>query len=68
MEWRDGLPALGEERLMAHITRLFEPLHRRFDTLDRHAADLMFLQVSAQEVVLALRWRALRRSLPLPSS
>ena len=33
----------------------FRDLHRRLDTLDRHAADLMFLQLSAQELVLGNR-------------
>ncbi|TPG39199.1 KilA-N domain-containing protein [Roseomonas nepalensis] len=62
MERRDALPAPEGDRLMAHLTRLFEPLHRRFDILDRHAADLMFLQVSAQEVVLGQRRRFSLRS------
>ena len=41
---------------------LFGRVQRRLDTLDRHAADLMFLQVSAQEVVLGQRRRFSLRS------
>lgn len=51
-----GADEPGIEVLMAFLTEEFHKLHRRLDTLDRHAADLMFLQVSAQEVVLG-QWQ-----------
>lgn len=62
MERRDALPAPGGDRLMCHLAELFGRVQRRLDTLDRHAADLMFLQVSAQEVVLGQRRRFSLRS------
>jgi len=39
----------------AHLTELFGHLHRRIDTLDRHAADLMTLQLAARELLLGHR-------------
>jgi hypothetical protein len=39
----------------AQLTDAFQRLHRRLDTLERHAADQMFLQVSSQDLVLGRR-------------
>ncbi|MFC3127221.1 KilA-N domain-containing protein [Pseudoroseomonas globiformis] len=39
----------------SHLVQLLQALHRRFDVLDRHAADLMFLQLSAQDLLLGQR-------------
>ena len=36
-------------------TALAEALHRRLDVLERHMADLMFLQLSAQDLLLGRR-------------
>ena len=55
MERPDGLPAAGNDPLLAHLAELFRHLHRRLDVLDRHAADLMFLQLSAQDLLLGQR-------------
>jgi hypothetical protein len=55
IERRDGPPAAGHDPLLAHLARHFQRLHRRIDILDRHAADQMFLQLSAQELVLGAR-------------
>ena len=41
--------------LLPHLTQHFRDLHRRLDTIDRHAADLMFLALSGQELVLGQR-------------
>lgn len=46
----------------AHLTELFGHLHRRFDTLDRHAADLMTLQLSARDLLLGPRRHFSERS------
>jgi hypothetical protein len=51
----DGAPATGDDPLVAHLARQFQQLHRRLDILDRHAADLMFLQLSAQDLLLGTR-------------
>jgi len=53
---RKGTPA------RAHLTELFGHLHRRFDTLDRHAADLMALQLSTQDLLLGQRRHFSERS------
>ena len=50
-----GLPAAGTDPLLAHLAELFRQLHRRLDVLDRHAADQMFLQLSAQDLLLGKR-------------
>jgi hypothetical protein len=48
-----GTPDLGA--LLAVLLEHFGKLHRRLDTLDRHAADLMFLQLSAQDMLFGQR-------------
>ncbi|WP_043367381.1 KilA-N domain-containing protein [Belnapia sp. F-4-1] len=55
IERRAGLPAAGQDPLLVHLAQQFQQLHRRIDTLERHNADLMFLVLSAQEVVLGNR-------------
>ena len=55
MERQDDHPAAGNDLLLAHLAQHFRDLHRRFDTVDRHAADLMFLTLSAQDLVLGKR-------------
>jgi KilA domain-containing protein len=52
MEWRAGPPATDNDPLLLHLARQFRDLHRRLDDVERHAADLMFLLLSAQELVL----------------
>ena len=47
--------AADPDPLLSHLTQHFRDLHRRFDTIDRHAADLMFLALSGQELVLGQR-------------
>ena len=63
IERSGGPPAAGHDLLLAQLARQFQDLHRRLDTLERHAADLMFLQTSAQEVVLGQRRKFSERSL-----
>lgn len=51
-------PAPGHDRALVVLTQLaplIERLHLRLDTLGRHAADILFLQVSLQELVLGKR-------------
>jgi len=48
-EAADGAPL----RLM--LEQQFQALHRRLDVLDQHAADIMFLVVSGQDLVLGTR-------------
>src|SRR3712207_2355569 len=55
MERRAGPPAADHDPLLLHLARQFRALHRRLDTLERHAADLMFLQLSAQDLLLDRR-------------
>src|SRR3954465_2549791 len=55
MEWRAGPPAADNDPLLLHLAQHFRDLNRRLDILDRHFADLMFLQLSAQELVLGNR-------------
>ena len=55
MERQDDLPAAGNDLLLVHLARHVRDLHRRFDTLDRHAADLMFLTLSAQDLMFGKR-------------
>jgi len=45
----------GIEVLMAFLTEELHKLHCRLDTLDRHAADLMFLQLSSQHLLIGKR-------------
>ena len=47
--------AADPDPLLPHLAQQFRDLHRRLDTLDRHAADLMFLALSGQELVLGQR-------------
>ena len=65
IERPEGLPAAGHDPLLVYLAEHFQRLHDRFDTLERHAADLMFLQLSAQELVLGnrLEFTALGRSI-----
>jgi hypothetical protein len=55
MERQDDLPAAGNDLLLARLAQHFRDLHSRFDTVDRHVADLMFLMLSAQDLVLGMR-------------
>ncbi len=55
MEWRADLPAVDPDPLLMHLTRQFRDLHRRLDNLERHAGDLMFLVLSAQDILLDKR-------------
>jgi hypothetical protein len=55
MEWRGGLSTADNDPLLLHLAQQFRDLNRRLDILDRHFADLMFLQLSAQELVLGNR-------------
>jgi hypothetical protein len=48
-------PAAGHDPRRVHLDEQFQRLHRRLDTLDRHAADLMFLQIASQDLVLGTR-------------
>ena len=53
---RPDAPAISDSDLLpAHLAQHFRHLHRRLDTIDRHAADLMFLTVSGHELVLGGR-------------
>jgi hypothetical protein len=51
----DGLAVLDPDPLLWHLSRQFSTVHRRLDTLERHAADLMFLALSAQDILLDKR-------------
>ena len=62
MERQGGRSDAGDDPLLHHLAQQFRQVHRRLDTLDRHAADLMFLQLSAQEVVLGTRRNFSERS------
>ena len=53
--WHDGRPAADHDPLRQHLARQFRALHDRLDTLERHQADLMFLQLSARELLLGNR-------------
>ena len=55
MERLDDTQVPGTDRVLAHLAESFRRLHVRLDTLDRHAADLMFLQVSSQDLLLGRR-------------
>lgn len=55
LAWHDTPPAVDLDPLQRHLARQFRDLHARLNTLERHAADLMFLQLSAQELVLGNR-------------
>jgi hypothetical protein len=45
--WHDGRPVADHDPLRQHLARQFRALHDRLDTLERHQADLMFLQLCA---------------------
>ena len=53
--WHDSWPVADHDPLRQHPARQFRALHDRLDTLERHQADLMFLQLSAQELLLGNR-------------
>ncbi len=55
LPWRGGPPATDHDPLFLHLERQFRALHRRLDTLERHCADLMFLVLSAQDLLLDRR-------------
>ncbi|RYI82696.1 MAG: KilA-N domain-containing protein, partial [Acetobacteraceae bacterium] len=55
LAWHDTPPAADIDPLQRHLARQFRDLHARLNTLERHAADLMFLQLSAQELMLGNR-------------
>jgi hypothetical protein len=55
MQRPDEAPAAGDDPLWANLDEQFQRLHHRLDTLERHAADLMFLTLSAQDLVLGTR-------------
>jgi hypothetical protein len=60
---RQEAPLAGvDDPLLAHLSGLFRTLHCRLDTIDRHAADLMFLQLSAQDLLLGNRRNFSERS------
>ncbi|MBL6082570.1 KilA-N domain-containing protein [Belnapia sp. T18] len=53
---RPDVPAVQDsDPLPLYLAEHFRHLHRRLDTVDRHAADLMFLALSGQELVLGGR-------------
>jgi hypothetical protein len=58
---RTGMKRLGDDasweddQLPPHLAKQFRQLHRRLDILDRHAADLMFLVLSSQDLLLGNR-------------
>src|SRR3954447_24678437 len=49
---RFGGPPRGTDALTRYVERQFEQLHCKLDHMNRHAADQMFLLVSAQELML----------------
>ncbi|MBL6459545.1 KilA-N domain-containing protein, partial [Belnapia sp. T6] len=55
LAWHRDPPAADPDPLRRHLAQRFRDLHARLDTLERHAADLMFLQLFAQELVLGNR-------------
>ena len=55
MERLDEPSASSLERLAHQIAQQLRQLHDRLDVLDRHAADLMLLQLSAQDLLLGQR-------------
>ncbi len=55
MEWPGSLPAESSDPLLPYLAEQFRHLHRRFDISDRHAADLMFLVLSSQDLLLGKR-------------
>ena len=52
---RFGGPPRGQDALMRYVEYQFEHLHRKLDHINRHAADQMFLLVSAQELMFDRR-------------
>ena len=57
MERPEDLPVTGIEPLAHQIAQHFQRLHHRLDILDRHAADLMLLQLSARDLLVGERRR-----------
>ncbi|MDO9713867.1 KilA-N domain-containing protein [Paracraurococcus lichenis] len=55
LTWHAGLPAADGDPLLPHLAEHFRKVHGRLDILDRHVADLMFLVLSAQEIMLGNR-------------
>ena len=55
MQRPDEAPAAGDDLRLAYLDQQFQRLHHRLDTLDRHAADQMFLQIASQNLVLGTR-------------
>jgi hypothetical protein len=51
MQRPDDAPAAGHDPRQTHLDQQFQRLHHRLDTLERHAADLMFLQIASQDLV-----------------
>ena len=51
----DSLATADPDPLLAYLAVRFRELHRRLDTLERHAADLMLLTLSGQEVLFGGR-------------
>jgi KilA-N domain len=62
MERQGAAAAAGDDPLLLHLAQQFRRLHRRLDILDRHAADLMLLALSAQDVLLGQRRNFSERS------
>ena len=52
---RHGGPPRRRSALERYIESQFDQLHRKLDRIDRHGADLMFLLVSTQELMLDKR-------------
>lgn len=52
---RFGGPPRRSDAVTRYLEQQFGWLHRRLDTMDRHAADIMFLVVSTQELMLGTR-------------
>lgn len=52
---RFGGPPRGRDPLLRYVERQFDQLHRKLDNINRHAADQMFLLVSAQDLMFDRR-------------
>ena len=52
---RFGGPPQGQDTLMRYVERQFDQLHRKLDHINHHAADQMFLLVSAQDLMFDRR-------------
>ncbi|MCI0754999.1 KilA-N domain-containing protein [Teichococcus vastitatis] len=55
MEKPENRPTRKGAPWRSQLVQSLQELHRRFDILDRHAADLMFLQLSSQDLLLGRR-------------